>query len=197
MRVDNPDGYSSVTSPRVRVAYEFADSGFTVAGAWGKAFKLPSLYALGHPLVGNPDLVPERGESYELELSQELLDGKARWSATYFDGEFRNAIDFDSGPPPMLVNRNRVDTQRLRARGAAGRGRTVDARRVGHECEEPHCFDGWGAAQSSRVARGPRRALGAERGAQVLGGGHVRGLVVRFVDRDGRRATCRRTRAWM
>ncbi|MES1263898.1 MAG: TonB-dependent receptor, partial [Peristeroidobacter soli] len=108
VRVDNPDGYSSVTSPRVRVAYEFADSGFSVAGAWGKAFKLPSMYALGHPIVGNPDLVPERGESYEFELSQ-VLDG-ARWSATYFDGEFRNAIDFDSGPPPMLVNRNRVDS---------------------------------------------------------------------------------------
>jgi outer membrane cobalamin receptor len=108
VRVDNPDGYSSVTSPRVRVAYEFADSGFSVAGAWGKAFKLPSMYALGHPIVGNPDLVPERGESYEFELAQ-VLDG-ARWSASYFDGEFRNAIDFDSGPPPMLVNRNRVDS---------------------------------------------------------------------------------------
>ncbi|HEU5133908.1 MAG TPA: TonB-dependent receptor [Steroidobacteraceae bacterium] len=110
VRVDNPDGYSSVTSPRLRVAYEFAGSGFTLASAWGKAFKLPSMYALGHPLVGNPDLVPERGESYEIELSQRLLDGAARWSATYFDGEFRNAIDFDSGPPPMLVNRNRVDS---------------------------------------------------------------------------------------
>jgi outer membrane cobalamin receptor len=72
VRVDNPDDMSSVTSPRVRVAYEMKDTGFTVAGSWGKAFKLPSLYALGHPLVGNPDLVPERGESYELELSQDL-----------------------------------------------------------------------------------------------------------------------------
>ncbi|MBC8024719.1 MAG: TonB-dependent receptor, partial [Steroidobacteraceae bacterium] len=111
VRVDKSDGESSVTSPRVRVAYEFADTGFTVAGAWGKAFKLPSLYALGHPLVGNPTLAPERGESREIEFSQSLLDGKARWSATWFEGEFRNAIDFDSGPPPMLVNRNRVDTK--------------------------------------------------------------------------------------
>jgi len=122
VRVDHPEGYSSVTSPRVRVAYEFADSGFTVAGAWGKAFKLPSLYALGHPLVGNPDLVPERGESYELELSQQSDDGTARWSATYFDGEFRNAIDFDSGPPPMLVNRNRVDTSGFELAGQLGVG---------------------------------------------------------------------------
>ena len=110
VRVDEPDGASSVTSPRVRVAYAAGDSGFTVAAAWGKAFKLPSFYALGHPLVGNPDLVPERGESYELELSQVILNGAGRLSATWFNGEFRNAIDFDPGPPPMLVNRNRVDT---------------------------------------------------------------------------------------
>ena len=118
VRVDKPDGYGSVTSPRLRVAYELADTGLTLAGSWGKAFKLPSLYALGHPLVGNPDLVPERGEAYELELSQSLLGGAAHWSATWFDGAFRNAIDFDSGPPPMLVNRDRVDSQGLEVAGS-------------------------------------------------------------------------------
>ena len=122
VRVDEPDGASSVTSPRVRVAYAAGDSGFTIAGAWGKAFKLPSFYALGHPLVGNPDLVPERAESYELELSQEILDGAGRLSATYFNGEFRNAIDFDPGPPPMLVNRNRVDTEGFELAGRVGFG---------------------------------------------------------------------------
>ncbi len=117
VRVDQPDDESSVTSPRVRLEYEFADTGFTMAGAWGKAFKLPSMYALGHPLVGNPELVPERGESWEIEFAQTLLDGKARWNATWFEGEFRNAIDFDPGPPPMLVNRNRVDTQGVEVAG--------------------------------------------------------------------------------
>jgi len=114
VRVDDPEGYSPVTSPRLRVAYGFQNpdyDNFTIAAAWGKAFKLPSMYALGHPLVGNPDLAPERSESYELELSQHLMRDRLGWSVTWFDGEFRNAIDFDSGPPPMLVNRNRVDTQ--------------------------------------------------------------------------------------
>ena len=113
VRVDVPEDGGSVTSPRVRVAYDFrqdAQDKVTIAAAWGKAFKLPSMYALGHPLVGNPDLAPERGESQELEVSQSLLDGHAYWSLTWFDGEFRNAIDFDPGPPPMLVNRNRIDT---------------------------------------------------------------------------------------
>ena len=116
VRVDKPDGESSVTSPRVRLAYEIADTGLTIAGAWGKAFKLPSLYALGHPLVGNPDLVPERGQSHEVELAQTLLDGRAHWSATYFDGEFRNAIDFDS-ETFVLVNRNRIDTHGVEIAG--------------------------------------------------------------------------------
>ncbi|HTU66509.1 MAG TPA: TonB-dependent receptor [Steroidobacteraceae bacterium] len=116
VRVDKPDGEGSVTSPRLRVAYEFADTGFSVAGAWGKAFKLPSMYALGHPIVGNPDLVPERAESQEIELAQTLLGGRARWSATYFDGEFRNAIDFDS-ETATLVNRNRVDTHGVELAG--------------------------------------------------------------------------------
>jgi vitamin B12 transporter len=123
VRVDKPDGESAVTSPRVRVEYAFPES-VRLAGSWGKAFKLPSIYALGHPLVGNPDLVPERGESYELELSQSLADGKIFWSATWFEGEFRNAIDFDSGPPPMLVNRNRVDSRGVEL---AGRYSTSDA----------------------------------------------------------------------
>jgi vitamin B12 transporter len=112
LRVDKPDAYGSVTSPRLRVAYDFGTHGaFTVAGAWGKAFKLPSMYALGHPIVGNPDLVPERSESHELSVAQSLLNDTVNWSLTWFDGEFRNAIDFDPGPPPMLVNRDRVDTQ--------------------------------------------------------------------------------------
>jgi len=117
-----------VTSPRVRVAYEFADTGFTIAGAWGRAFKLPSMYALGHPIVGNPDLLPERGQSHEIELSQTLAGGRARWSATYFDSEFKNAIDFDSDTA-TLVNRNRVDTHgfELAGRFAASDALSFDA----------------------------------------------------------------------
>ncbi len=128
VRVDKPDGEGSVTSPRVRVAYEFGESGFSVAGAWGKAFKLPSLYALGHPLVGNPALVPERGRSHEIELAQTFAGGRARWSATWFDGEFRNAIDFDS-ETFVLVNRNRIDTHgvELAARFAASDALSFDA----------------------------------------------------------------------
>jgi vitamin B12 transporter len=122
VRVDRPEHEDSVTSPRVRVAYDLMGTGLTIAGAWGKAYKLPSMYALGHPLVGNPNLQPERSQSHEIELSQTLLAGAVRWSATYFDGEYRNAIDFDSGPPPMLVNRNRIDSHGVEIAGSLAYG---------------------------------------------------------------------------
>ncbi len=117
LRVDFADGEDSVTSPRLRLAYDIGDSGFRVAGSWGKAYKLPSLYALGHPLVGNPELNPERAEAQELELSQSAADGRWKWSATLFDNVYRQAVDFDPGPPPMLVNRRRVDTQGVELAG--------------------------------------------------------------------------------
>ena len=108
-----------------------------------------------------PDLVPERGESYEIELSQKLLEGKARWSATWFEGEFRNAIDFDPGPPPMLVNRNRVDTQgvELAGRLALSEAWQLDASVT--NVEEPHRGHGRRAAQPAGVARRRRRRTGA------------------------------------
>lgn len=120
-RVDMPEDESSVTSPRLRVAYELPVD-MRIAASWGKAFKLPSLYALGNPLVGNPELAPERSESYEIELSQTLPSAAARWSVTWFDNQFRNAIDFDSGPPPQLVNRNRVESRGFELSGRLGVG---------------------------------------------------------------------------
>ncbi|HEY5810121.1 MAG TPA: TonB-dependent receptor [Povalibacter sp.] len=122
VRVDHADDQDPVTSPRLRVAYALPDTGLTIAASWGKAFKVPSFYALAHPLVGNPDLLPERGESHEIGVSQRLLDEQAHWSATYFKSEFENAIDFDSGPPPMLVNRNRVDSHGVELAGGVSLG---------------------------------------------------------------------------
>jgi vitamin B12 transporter len=111
VRVDKADGYGSVTSPRASVAWRTPGSSYVLSASWGKAFKLPSLYALGHPIVGNPELAPERSESYEVAFGYEPVQGRGKWSVTYFDNTFRNAIDFDPGPPPMLVNRNRIDAK--------------------------------------------------------------------------------------
>ncbi len=174
VRIDMPEDERSVTSPRLRVAYEIP-AGMRIAASWGKAFKLPSVYALGHPLVGNPDLTPERSESYEIALSQTLWDGSARWSATWFDSEFRNAIDFDSGPPPQLVNRNRVESRgfELAAQTGLEGPWSIDAS-VTHVHSRISAIDselrnrpGWRAALGARWM--PVRALRFSAGATYVG----------------------------
>ncbi len=79
----------------------------TVRATWGEGFKPPSFFALGHPLVGNPELEPERSDSWEIGVEQRLNDN---WSfdLTYFDITYTDLIDFDDSLF-MNVNRDRVD----------------------------------------------------------------------------------------
>jgi outer membrane cobalamin receptor len=82
----------------------------------GEGYKLPSFYALGHPLIGNPALRPERSRN---------IEAGAEWSRpggdfmrlTLFDNRFRDLIDFD----PLLFTT--VNRDRVRARGVELEGR--------------------------------------------------------------------------
>lgn len=83
-------------------------------GAWGAALgqgsKAPSFYALGHPLVGNPTLLRERARQHELYYARSTSsDGSMRLAL--FGARYRDLIDFDSGPPPQLVNREHIETR--------------------------------------------------------------------------------------
>lgn len=73
---------------------------------WGKGFKLPSFYAIGHPLIGNADLVSEKSETKEVVY--QFKADYANFELTFFDNQFENLIDFEAGPPPRLVNRNQT-----------------------------------------------------------------------------------------
>jgi vitamin B12 transporter len=104
-RVERPADHGRVATPRARLAYTVGPATLSVAG--GRGFKLPSFYALGHPLVGNPELRPERSRGAELGLAWALTDA-AELSLAAFRASYRDAIDFEEGPPPRLVNRDRV-----------------------------------------------------------------------------------------
>ena len=83
----------------------------TLRASWGEGFKLPSFFALGHPLVGNPTLGPETGESVEVGVTQTLWRKRLTVRTTYFSSLFRDAIDFAEGPPPRLVNRDKITAE--------------------------------------------------------------------------------------
>ena len=57
---DKTTGYGEVTSPRLGVTWLTNARGPRLKTSWAKGFKLPSFYAFGNPIVGNPSLRPER-----------------------------------------------------------------------------------------------------------------------------------------
>ena len=67
-------------------------------GAWGKGIKAPSFFDQfgGFGIPGNPDLKPERSESWEVGLDQPLFGGAFQAGVTYFHNDFRDLIAFVS-----------------------------------------------------------------------------------------------------
>src|SRR5476649_1765386 len=94
-------------SPRLRAGYAPADWGTQFQLLWGKAYKLPSFYALGNPIVGDPTLKPEDAENFEGGVSQHLWDF-ATWKLEGFATNYRDLIDFRPGAVPKLVNLSTV-----------------------------------------------------------------------------------------
>lgn len=111
VRVDLPEGFDTEVSPRAGASYTFAATGTTLRGSWGEGFKLPSFFALGHPLVGNTALQPETSQSFDVGITQALWGKRLTIGVTYFSQTFKNLIDLNEGPPPLLVNRSKVTAE--------------------------------------------------------------------------------------
>ncbi|MEW6143506.1 MAG: TonB-dependent receptor [Thermodesulfobacteriota bacterium] len=107
-REDFPEGFDPEFSPRAGVSYKLAATDTILRGSWGEGFKLPSFFSLANPIVGNPDLVPEESRSLDLGLTQGVWGGRLSAQLNVYYNEFKNLIDFEEGPPPILVNRSRV-----------------------------------------------------------------------------------------
>jgi len=111
LRLDVPENFATRVSPRIGILYPIPATQTTLKANWGKGFKLPSFFALGNAIVGNPRLRPETSEGIDAGVVQKLWIQRASISATFFHNRFFNLIDFDPGPPPQLVNRSEVTTQ--------------------------------------------------------------------------------------
>ena len=107
LRYDDPQAFDSQTSTQAGAKYTVG-GGVTLSANWGEAYKLPSFFALGHALVGNPDLQPEQGESWDIGASWEPTNALVL-GATWFENDFRDLVDFDD-ETFRNVNRKSVQT---------------------------------------------------------------------------------------
>ncbi|MBI4696619.1 MAG: TonB-dependent receptor [Gammaproteobacteria bacterium] len=110
LRRDMPHAFASRTSLRTIATVDLLPELLTGRIGWGEGYKLPSLFALGNPLVGNRALRPEQSENLEAGLGLQRTGSRSRLDVTYFRNRYQDLIDFD----PVLftsVNRSRVGTE--------------------------------------------------------------------------------------
>ena len=100
-------GKTNHFSPQLRADYQVSDWGTQFQLSWAKAYKLPSFYALGNPIVGDPALKPEEAENLEGGFTQQLW-GSGRWKVQAYATNYRDLIDFRPGAVPKLINLSTV-----------------------------------------------------------------------------------------
>jgi vitamin B12 transporter len=115
-RVTGPGtgGDRTEADPRLGLTWRLGGSDTRLHASAGRAFKLPSFFALASPraLGGNPNLRPEIGTGGDAGIDHRFARAHLDLDATLFYDHFRDLIDFDF-QQFLHVNRSSVE-----ARGA-------------------------------------------------------------------------------
>jgi vitamin B12 transporter len=94
VRRDDHDTFGGYTTNRASAAWSVA-ANTILRASYGEGFKAPTLYQL-YSQFGNEALDPEEADSYDAGIEQRLFDQKLTLSATYFNRDTSNMIDFVS-----------------------------------------------------------------------------------------------------
>lgn len=94
VRHDDHDTFGSHTTHRASAAWAVAPATI-VRASFGEGFKAPTLFQLYSP-YGNLNLAPEQAESWDAGIEQRWFDDRLMLSATYFERDTSNMIDFVS-----------------------------------------------------------------------------------------------------
>lgn len=114
VRFDRTRNFSPRATPRLGIRVPIASTTVLRLNA-GTGFKLPSFYAVSNPLVGNPALRPEKARTVDLGIERQFAGGPGTFGLSGFSSRYRDGIDFDSGPPPRLVNRHEIRSDGVEA----------------------------------------------------------------------------------
>lgn len=107
-RYDRTSGVGGHFSPQGGASYDFTNTGTRLNVSWGRAYRLPSFYALGNPLVGDPTLKPESASNWAAGISQAFAGSEQHLKLDLYDTHYSDLIDFRPGAVPKLVNLSKV-----------------------------------------------------------------------------------------
>jgi len=97
LRLDDNDRFGQVTTWRVAPSVLVTETDTRLKASYGTGFKAPSLSQLfvSYPafnFFANPNLKPERSTGYDAGFEQDLVGGRLRFGATWFDNDITDLI---------------------------------------------------------------------------------------------------------
>ncbi len=95
LRHDRHDTFGDHTLGQLAAAWSLNDGATVLRASFGQGFKAPSLYQLFSP-YGNRGLKPESADSWDAGVEQHFATGHSVVSATWFQRDTDNQIDFVS-----------------------------------------------------------------------------------------------------
>ena len=95
LRGDEHSTFGSETSHRVTVSGGWSDGRGRVHGSYGTAFRAPNFNELYFPFSGDPNLLPETTEGFDIGVQQRLGGSGVTLDLTWFDIDFDQLIEFD------------------------------------------------------------------------------------------------------
>ncbi|CAN5189312.1 TonB-dependent receptor [soil metagenome] len=95
VRRDDHDTFGGKTLGQAAAAWSLNGGSTILRASFGQGFKAPSLYQL-YSEYGNKALAPEEADGWDAGVEQHLFDKRLMLSATYFNRDTTNQIDFVS-----------------------------------------------------------------------------------------------------
>ena len=92
IRFDDNSAYGSDTNGSLALSYDLSDS-LVATASYGTSFSAPSFNFLFFPFFGNPDLVPEESENFEVKLQGQ--SGAVNWYVAAYKTDFENLFSFN------------------------------------------------------------------------------------------------------
>lgn len=111
VRRDDHSTFGGATTFRFTGAIVVPGGDTIIRSSYGEGFKAPSLFDLFDPFTGNPGLLPEENQSYDIGIEHHFLKGRAMLRGTWFDTDSKNLIGFS------FATFTSANTARSRARG--------------------------------------------------------------------------------
>ncbi|MGB4520577.1 MAG: TonB-dependent receptor [Candidatus Omnitrophota bacterium] len=113
-RVDDYSNFGTETTPNISLAYEINDN-IKIHSLYGSSFRAPTfsdLYWDEASAKGNPNLMPEKGKSYELGIEQRFFNNLTA-DLTYFRNDFKDMINWQQGADSIwqVQNVNKANIQ--------------------------------------------------------------------------------------